>query len=595
MEKRLLLALALSVLVMIAWQYLFMPQPPTGNNQASQEQTSESTPKGKVEAAADSNKKIPEESNADGAKVDTNKVGTNAEVKSDESAKQVAPNADVANEEVPQKVEEEIEVWDEKLFKAELTNLSAAFKSFVLKPKKYRLHIETDSGKEEIPIDLVSSKVVHNPAVLPFALEFPVQQGFKFSPKMYGWSAEKTDKGFKFYKDTTSGVRIVKEYEFISDYQFRFRIIIENRSGKPVVVAPSVVLSSWRSPDEKEQSSFMASSAGSQRFVKALFDGESLEKEDDREELQAGWKKSGRLYWAGIDEHYFLQAIIPEKLEQISVFAKEDKEGLLKVNVTLPQYKIDSANKTSFEFRVFMGPKEYNLLKSAGRKLDESIDFWVLGFLARPMLWVLQKSYDLLGNWGLAILVLTILVRLLMLPLTHKSQVSMQRMKDLKPKIDALKEKYKDDRDEFNKRVMDLYRREKVNPLGGCFPILLQMPVYIALYRTLWGAVELYNAPFIPGWIDDLSKPEPFTIKILPLLLGVFMFVQQKLTPQTMENEQQKMLMYIMPVMMVFFLWFLPSGLNLYILMSTVLGLLQQLVYNKLKIGGGVGMAKGKA
>jgi len=267
------------------------------------------------------------------------------------------------------------------------------------------------------------------------------------------------------------------------------------------------------------------------------------------------------------------------------VFAKRGEDKILYMTMTLPEYKTDAGMETVHSFTVFMGPKELHILKEVGHDLEESVNFWILGVLAKPMLSILKWSQGILGNWGLAILILTLVVKLILFPLTHKSYVSMQRMKDLKPKMDRLKEKYKDDREEFNRQVMDLYKREKVNPLGGCLPMLLQMPVYIALYRALWGAVELYNAPFIVGWINDLSLPEPGTIKILPIILGAMMFAQQKLTPQAMDNEQQKMMMWMMPIMMVVFMWFLPAGLVLYIMASTFLGVLQQVVYNKYKIG----------
>ncbi|MBL6974813.1 MAG: YidC/Oxa1 family insertase periplasmic-domain containing protein [Deltaproteobacteria bacterium] len=224
----------------------------------------------------------------------------------------------------------------------------------------------------------------------------------------------------------------------------------------------------------------------------------------------------------------------------------------------------------NFPFDAFIGPKFIDELEEVGSGLDETIDFWVLGFLARPMLWILRTSYDMVPSYGLAIIILTLLVKLITLYPTQKSMQQMKRMGDLKPKMDELREKFKGDKTKLNEAMMALYKREKVNPLGGCLPMLLQMPIWIALYRTIWGAVDLYQMPLFL-WIEDLSAPDPYYV--MPVLLGALMFLQQKMTPVMGDQTQAKVMMYMMPIMFTVFMWFLPSGLVFYILVNTILAI----------------------
>ena len=174
---------------------------------------------------------------------------------------------------------------------------------------------------------------------------------------------------------------------------------------------------------------------------------------------------------------------------------------------------------------------------------------------------------------------MTILIKLLLLPLTHKSMKSMKDMAKLKPLMEELKKKYKDDKQRLNQEMMNLYKIHKINPLGGCFPMLLQMPIWIALYRMLYSSVELYQTPFIAGWIDDLSWRDPYFI--MPIVLGLAMFLQQKLSPTSVDSQQAKMMMYAMPVFMTFIMLYLPSGLVLYIFVNSLLSIGHQLLLNR--------------
>ena len=258
-------------------------------------------------------------------------------------------------------------------------------------------------------------------------------------------------------------------------------------------------------------------------------------------------------------------------IDKVSVEGKGDEAAAAKKALLARRAR-------TFAFTTFVGPKDFDALKSTGAGLDDTIDFWILGILAKPMLWLLRLSYSIVPSWGLAIIFLTLIVKALTLYWTQKSMLQMRRMAELKPKIDALREKFKDDKAGLNTATMDLYKREKVNPMGGCLPMLLQMPVWIALYRTIYGAVDLYQAPLFL-WIHDLSSNDPYFV--LPLLLGGLTFLQQKMTPTAGDPAQAKVMLWMMPIMFTTFMLFLPSGLVFYILVNTLLSLGHQTWMNR--------------
>jgi YidC/Oxa1 family membrane protein insertase len=222
---------------------------------------------------------------------------------------------------------------------------------------------------------------------------------------------------------------------------------------------------------------------------------------------------------------------------------------------------------------VYAGPKDYDALLEFGHGASNVIDLGWFSFIARGMSWLLRTIYGFVGNWGVAIILLTLLVRVLLLPFVIPQFRSMAKQRALKPEIDKINELYKDDREKKGAAMMELWRKHKVNPLGGCLPVLLQMPIFFALYQTLSTSIELYHAPFV-WWWTDLSSPDP--LYVLPLILGALMFIQQKLTPVQMDATQAKVMLYAMPVMMTFFMLLLPTGLCLYMVTSSAIGITQQ-------------------
>ncbi len=286
----------------------------------------------------------------------------------------------------------------------------------------------------------------------------------------------------------------------------------------------------------------------------------------------------GTTQWVAFGNRYFANAVIHKAgINPDIIFLKNPDfaGGYLRYPLVLK----DGEKEIVLETELYSGPKEYEELgKTTG--LKRLIDYGTFSFFAFPMLEILRFFYKLIHNYGVAIILLTLLVRLLFAPLQMKSYASMKSMQKLQPQIAALKEKYKDDSQRFNQEQMALFKANKVNPLGGCLPMLVQLPVFIALYAVLGNSIELFHAPFF-GWIHDLSAKDPYFV--FPVLMGLSMLVQQRMTPTPGMDPMQAKMMYLMPVVFTFIMLNLPSGLTVYIFLSTVLGITQQVWMNKEK------------
>ncbi|HYQ81004.1 MAG TPA: membrane protein insertase YidC, partial [Anaeromyxobacteraceae bacterium] len=280
----------------------------------------------------------------------------------------------------------------------------------------------------------------------------------------------------------------------------------------------------------------------------------------------------GTASWAGLDQHYFASLLIPREPAGECSFVRGQKAGSAWSvwRVPVPQ------GSSAVSFEVFAGPKQLDLLRSYGRDLDTVIDYGAVtnlfAFIARLLFWLMRWFHGLVHNWGVAIMLLTLTVRLALYPLTVKQLHSMQKMKELQPEIEKIKAKFGDDKEKMNQAVMQLYQEKKVNPASGCLPILIQMPIWFALYATLQTSVELYREPFL--WIQDLTRYDP--IYALPLAMGATMFATQKLAPQPADATQAKILLWFMPGFFTFLMLRLPAGLALYILFNNLLSILQQ-------------------
>jgi len=293
---------------------------------------------------------------------------------------------------------------------------------------------------------------------------------------------------------------------------------------------------------------------------------------DDIVKNKLGYPKSAPDGWIAIVQHYFLGAWLPKPGELREYFVRPLDNGLFAAGVIVPVGRVDPGQTNVVLSRLYAGPQEQAVLKTLAPGLELTVDYGWLRPLAVPLFWVLNEIHKVVGNWGVAIILLTVIIKLIFYPLSAASYKSMAKMKVLAPKLQRLKERYGDDRQRMHQSMVELYKTEKINPLGGCLPIVVQIPVFIALYWTLLLSVELRQAPFVL-WIHDLSRPDPYYI--LPVLMGATMFIQTWLNP-TPPDPMQAKLMKIMPIAFSVFFFFFPSGLVLYWLVNNILSIAQQ-------------------
>jgi YidC/Oxa1 family membrane protein insertase len=295
----------------------------------------------------------------------------------------------------------------------------------------------------------------------------------------------------------------------------------------------------------------------------------------------------GLIQWVALEGRYFMTSIIPESGQDGQMLLALNGK-IIKNQVAINTGDIGPKQRKGFEYQLFMGPKSLSLLKSYNCNLDRAINFGWFDFLAKPCLWFMNFIYGFIPNYGIAIIILTIISRALFWPLAKKSYKSMGGMRKIQPLMQEIREKYKGDKTRMNQEMMALYKTYKINPMGGCLPMLIQMPVFFALYRMLYQAVELRHAPFM-GWINDLSAPDrlfefgikipfmdpPYGIPVLTIIMGASMLLQQKMTPTPGDPAQAKMMM-LMPVVFTFIFINFSSGLVLYWLVSNILSMAQQ-------------------
>lgn len=286
--------------------------------------------------------------------------------------------------------------------------------------------------------------------------------------------------------------------------------------------------------------------------------------------------------WVAILQHYFVSAWIPNQDADNQLYTLTDKANNIgSIGYRGPVTVIQPNSTETLTSKLWTGPKLQNEMGEVANHLDLTVDYGWAWFIAKPLFWLLTFIQKLVHNWGLAIICVTLVVKAILYPLTKAQYTSMAKMRMLQPKLQEMRERFGEDRQRMSQEMMKLYKDEKVNPLGGCLPLLLQMPIFIALYWTFMEAVELRHAPFF-GWIQDLSAQDPYYI--LPILMGASMFLLQKMSPTPVADPMQQKIMNFMPlIFMVFFLWF-PAGLVLYWLVSNLITIIQQqLIYRGLE------------
>ena len=375
------------------------------------------------------------------------------------------------------------------------------------------------------------------------------------------------------------GAEIEKRFEFSGGrYDFRAQVVVRGGGSRYREVALSWVR---KAADTASTYQFQGVEALVGKKIRH-FEPDELDRGVVVPDPRTG--EAAEVRWAGYSDTYFLSAILPEDGSGARLWAKRQAGGAISTEILVPAAAEPNA------FVVYTGPKDLEILNEVGHGLARTIDLGWFGFVAEPMLRGLKLFHRLTGNYGLDIILLTILIKVLFIPLTHKSFESMQQLQKLQPEMKKLQERYKDDREALNKEVMELYRRHKVNPLGGCLPMLLQLPIFIGLYNALLSAVELRHAPFML-WINDLSSPDRLPpvpsdplaviagwdvrIPVLTVLMGASMLLQQRMTPAAGDPMQQRMMMLMPLVFTVMFVNF-PAGLVLYWLVNNILTIAQQ-------------------
>ena len=306
----------------------------------------------------------------------------------------------------------------------------------------------------------------------------------------------------------------------------------------------------------------------------SLVDGKS-----DKDAPDSEVERNGAVQWLALQDKYFLSVLIPTQAS--STFVKKEGDKLLSGGVRFPA----PSPGTALKLQLYAGPKEYDTLRAMQIGIEDTIDFgwfvfgsWgVVKAVAKPIFYVLRFINDYTHNYGVTIILLTMMLKVLFVPLQYKSYKSMKQMQVIQPKVLAIQEKFKDDRDRLNKELIKLYRDHKVNPVGGCLPMILQMPVFVALFNILYMTIDLRQAPFL-AWLTDLSVQDPYYV--LPIIMGVTMVIQQKITPTTMDPTQAK-IMLLLPAFMTFLFINFPAGLVLYWLTNNVLTISQQLITDR--------------
>lgn len=310
-----------------------------------------------------------------------------------------------------------------------------------------------------------------------------------------------------------------------------------------------------------------ATTTADDRFKKFSFD--KMRKEPFREQTAGGW--------IAMIQHYFLSAWIPNPELTHTYSTRVTNSGFNIAGFTSPAIAIDAGSERKVSARFYAGPKDQYSLQEISPFLELSVDYGWLWWVAQPLFWLLTKIYSFVGNWGAAIILLTVLIKAVFFKLSATSYKSMANMRRVQPKMADIREQYADDKQKQSQAMMELYKKEKINPMGGCLPILVQMPVFIALYWMLMESVELRQAPFML-WINDLSVMDPYFV--LPLMMGASMFFMQKLNPPPPDPMQAKIMQWLPVVFTFFFLWF-PAGLVLYWVVNNLLSMAQQYVITR--------------
>ena len=369
------------------------------------------------------------------------------------------------------------------------------------------------------------------------------------------------------------GVEVIKRYVFHrGSYAIDLQHEVRNHSG-----------ADWHGRQYRQLQRTQVAETGQSTFIYTYMGGVIYSPEEKYEKIKFDDMAEENLDrtitdgWAAMLQHYFLGAVIPARGEADRYYTNTLSNARYVIGMIAPNRVVADGSSALYETRLFIGPKLQDEMKKVVPGLELTVDYGLLTVLAQPVFWLLKTIHKLVGNWGWSIIFVTMLIKLAFYKLSETSYKSMAKMRKLAPRMKTLKERYGDDRQKLNQAMMEMYKKEKINPLGGCLPIVVQIPVFISLYWVLLESVELRQAPFAL-WITDMSSPDPYYI--LPLLMGVTMLIQQKLNPAPMDPIQAKVMM-VLPVVFTVFFAFFPSGLVLYWVVNNTLSIAQQWVITR--------------
>ncbi len=468
---------------------------------------------------------------------------------------------------------------DTPFYRVELSEQGAVFQSFVL--KDYREEANPDAPfKQLIAPDLPGTVQT---GFIGGGLPSLRDVTFTADVEMDSLPVQDAPRELRFTWTSPQGVVFEKRYTFSpATYLIGLDVTIRNASGQTIQGSPVVALASHI--PEQTRYGFQGPSALIDDSVEQI----KIDKIDDKNNYV------GPVRWVSLESRYFMTSVVAREVsDEARMHLVVKGEDLLENQYIGPVSEIPPGMQQEYPFSLFLGPKSLKILDDFENGLSAAIDFGMFDFIAKPCLWLMNFLYSFIPNYGIAIIILTTFIKLILWPLGNKSYKSMNDMKRIQPLMAEIREKYKDDKRKMNEELMKLYKVYRINPMGGCLPMLLQIPVFFALYRMLYEAIELRHAPFLL-WINDLSAPDrlfrfdfpipfmqpPYGIPVLTIIMGATMLLQQKMSPPPGDPAQAKMMMFL-PVVFTFIFINFPAGLVLYWLVNNILSITQQYYISK--------------
>jgi YidC/Oxa1 family membrane protein insertase len=555
-QGRMFLAIALSFLVFFLWSYFFTEKPEVQKTEKATEQTIDE----KEELYKQKSENIAKENDEHLIK-EVQKPTFETKVEGLREPRNIQVNS--------------------PFYSVIISEKGAAFKSYVL--TKYREKIDENSPPKEMVINDKEEGIIR----------FETTEGslgnldkvvYKADIASDNLDATQTPRVINFIWVSQHGITIKKSFKFYPDsYLIGLKITIINGSDTEFNNVVKISLDSF---DDTKMGRI--GFEGPSAFIDNKLEKVKAKKIEEKKRVD------GKVGWVSVQDQYFISSIIPKNIVAAAIKIDRKNENLVETAYVVSTGTIKAGTNKDFEFDIYVGPKSVKILKGFENNMDKAVNFGFFDFIGKPCLWLMNFIYDnLIPNYGVAIILLTVLIKILFWPLGTKSYKSMNEMKKLQPIMEKIREKYKDDKKKMNEEIMGLYKTYKVNPLGGCLPMVAQIPVFFALYQMLYGTIELRHAPFF-GWIKDLSAPDrlfrfgfeipymegPTGIPVLTIIMGGTMLLQQKLAPPVGDPTQAKMMMFMPIIFTIIFINF-SSGLVLYWLVQNTLSIAQQYYVTK--------------